>query len=129
MNSKLQPISRSGSTGRFCYFETHSRGSAKETELTYICQAEKDFIQGIGLQLIKGLEEQIQVRDYRKYNYRKYDGQSRSMCSLSQCCPFSHCRAAGSLLLSLQGPCPSTLQESAAGIVAKGKWILPSYYS
>lgn len=76
VNSKLQPISRSGQKRRFCCFETPSHGSAKEMELTYTFQAEKDFIQGIGLQLVKGLEEQIQIR-----GYRKDDGHSPSVCS------------------------------------------------
>lgn len=76
VNNKLPPISISDQNGRFCCFETHSHGSTKETELTYVFQAEKDFIQGIGLQLVKGLEEQIEIR-----GYRKYDGHSRSECS------------------------------------------------
>lgn len=35
-------------------------------ESIYVFQAEKDLIQGIELQLLKGLEEEIQIRDCRR---------------------------------------------------------------
>lgn len=42
------------------------RGLVKGMESIYVFQAEKDLIQGIELQLLKGLEEQIQIRDCRR---------------------------------------------------------------
>lgn len=67
----------------------------------YVFQAEKDLIQGIGLQLLSGLEEKIQIRDCRKY-----DGYCLSVCS---CVPvLAHSVTTGHhdpVLLSQAGVC------------------------
>lgn len=63
---------------------TLSHGSVKETELIYVFQTEKDLIEGIGLQLLKGLEEQIWMRDCRKLI-----AAVRVRACLSQHCPLS----------------------------------------